>query len=80
MVMERRGKTISLGASAACLGNPTVAVLWLARTMARFGRPPKTGDVVMPGAPGPMAPVVWGDAVEARIFGLASVRAVCAKG
>jgi len=80
MVMESKGEPISVGAGAACLGNPVVAVLWLARTMARVGRPLKAGDIVMSGALGPMTPVNWGDVVEARISGLGSVRAAFAKG
>ncbi len=79
MVMESKGEPISVGAGAACLGNPLIAVLWLARTMARAGRPLKVGDIVMSGALGPMVPVAWGDVVEARISGLGSVRAAFAK-
>ncbi len=80
MVMESKGEPVSVGAGAACMGNPVVAVLWLARTMARVGRPLRAGDVVMSGALGPMVPVAWGDVVEARISGLGSVRAAFAKG
>ena len=79
MVIESKGEPISVGAGAACLGNPVVAALWLARTMARVGRPLKAGDIVMSGALGPMTPVAWGDVVEARISGLGSVRAAFAE-
>lgn len=78
MVMELKGEPISAGAGAACLGHPLNSVLWLARTMARMGRPLLAGDTLMSGALGPMAPVVWGDVVEARIEGLGSVRAAFA--
>ena len=78
MVMELRGEPISTGAGAACLGHPLNSVLWLAQTMARNGRPLLAGDTVLSGALGPMAPVVWGDVVEARIEGLGSVRAAFA--
>jgi len=78
MVMERRGKQISLGAGAACLGNPLHAALWLARTMVEVGAPLRAGDLIMTGALGPMAPVAPGDVVEARINGFGSVRAVFA--
>jgi len=74
MVMERRGDQISLGAGAACLGNPLNAALWLARTMAEVGMPLKAGDVVMTGALGPMASVAAGDIIDVRISGLGSVR------
>ena len=79
MVMESAGEPISVGSGAACLGNPLSATLWLAKTMARVGRPLKAGDTVMSGALGPMAPVKWGDVVEARIAGLGSVRAAFAR-
>jgi 2-keto-4-pentenoate hydratase len=78
MVMESAGEPISVGAGAACLGNPLSAVLWLAKTMARVGRPLQAGDTVMSGALGPMVGVKWGDVVEARIEGLGSVRAAFA--
>ncbi|MCB2101928.1 MAG: fumarylacetoacetate hydrolase family protein [Rhodobacterales bacterium] len=75
MVMEKAGEPVSVGVGAACLGSPITATLWLARVMARVGRPLKAGDIVLSGALGPMAPVAPGDVVEARIQGLGSVRA-----
>lgn len=78
MAMEQAGKTVSSGTGAACLGHPLNAMLWLARTMARRGRPLMAGDTVLSGALGPMAPVVWGSVVEAKIAGLGTVRAAFA--
>ncbi len=78
MVMERRGVPISVGAGAACLGNPLNAALWLARTMVEVGRPLKAGDIIMSGALGPMVPAAAGDVLDTRINGLGSVRAVFA--
>ena len=79
MVMERRGDQISLGAGMACLGNPLIAALWLARTMVSIGSPLKAGDVLMTGALGPMAAVAPGDVVDVRIGGLGSVRTAFAR-
>mgnify|MGYP006167035397 CR=1 FL=1 len=75
MVMEIKGEPISVGAGIACLGSPITASLWLARVMARVGRPLLEGDVILSGALGPMAGVNRGDVVEARINGVGTVRA-----
>jgi len=79
MVLECRGEPLSTGVGAACLGNPLSAMWWLARTMARAGRPLKAGDTVLSGALGPMVQVQWGEVMEARIAGLGSVRAAFSK-
>jgi len=78
MVMECRGEPVSVGAGVACLGSPISASLWLARVMAREGRPLLAGDVLLSGALGPMATVAAGDVVEARINGVGTVKAAFA--
>jgi len=78
MVVESRGEPLSVGAGAACLGNPLNAVIWLAREMVARGRPLAAGDIIMSGALGPMVPVDPGEVYEVRISGLGSVRAAFA--
>jgi len=79
MVMDLRGEPVSTGVGAACLGHPLNAALWLAKTMARVGRPLQAGDQIMSGALGPMVPAAPGDVLEARIEGLGTVRATFAQ-
>ena len=78
MVMEVKGDPISVGAGIACLGSPITASVWLARVMAKAGRPLLEGDVILSGALGPMAGVSRGEVVEARINGVGTVRAAFA--
>lgn len=80
MVLEKNGEPVSFGAGAACLGNPLHALGWLAAKMSEVGRPLRARDVVLAGALGPMVPVAPGDAIEARIEGLGTVRVGFSKG
>lgn len=69
------GTLTSEGNCAACLGDPLRALLWLARTAQRFGRPLRAGQVVLSGALGPMAAVDPGVDVTAEITTLGEVSA-----
>jgi len=76
MSLECNGELVASGAGAACLGSPVNSTLWLARVMAKAGRPLRAGDVVLSGALGPMVTANPGSAFEARIQGLGTVRAI----
>lgn len=73
MAMSVTGQEDSTGAGTACLGDPLLAVQWLARQAREFGQPLRAGHVVLSGALGPMRAVVPGAEVSATISGLGSV-------
>jgi len=74
MVARLNGKIASVGVGAASLGNPLLAVLWLAQTINTAGQSLMAGDVVLSGALGPLVPLSNGDLFETEIDGLGSVR------
>ncbi|CAN5441021.1 2-keto-4-pentenoate hydratase [soil metagenome] len=73
MTLEKNGAIASLGVGAACLGNPLIALAWLADMMASLGEPLREDDVVLSGALGPMVAALPGDAFAAAIAGLGEV-------
>ncbi|WP_167047278.1 fumarylacetoacetate hydrolase family protein [Salinibacterium sp. ZJ454] len=75
MSMSIDGEVVSTGSGAACLGDPVNALVWVAETAARLGRPLRAGEIVLSGALGPMVPLLPGARVEATISGLGSVSA-----
>lgn len=61
------------GLGAAVLGDPALAVAWLANKLAEFGTALEPGQLVMPGSCTRMIPVAVGDRVRAQFLGLGDV-------
>jgi 2-keto-4-pentenoate hydratase len=75
-VMRSNGEVRETGASGAVLGNPAVAVAWLANKVAAFEVTLEPGHVIMPGSCTRMISVVPGDTVRAEFDVLGPVTAV----
>lgn len=73
MKLEVDGEVVSTGQGTACLGDPLLAVQWLARTAREFGEPLRAGQIVLSGALGPIRPVGPGATISADITGLGKV-------
>jgi 2-keto-4-pentenoate hydratase len=75
MSMTVDGDEVSVGRGSACLGDPLLAVAWLAGKAAEFGDPLRAGQIILSGALGPMVPVEPGVVVRATMSGLGEVSA-----
>ena len=80
MVSRLNGQISSVGVGGASLGNPLLALLWLAHTVAAIGQPLKEGDIVLSGALGPIVPLSGGDLFETEIDCFGSVRVALSDG
>lgn len=71
----------SAGSGADCMGDPLIAVQWLASTCALVGSPLRAGEIVLSGALGPMVAVNPGVLVHADLSELGPVSAsfACAR-
>jgi 2-keto-4-pentenoate hydratase len=72
--LVRNGDKVAEGRSDAVLGDPVVAVAWLARKVASFGVTLEAGNVILPGSVHRAIDVRPGDDFEAVFDGLGSVR------
>jgi 2-keto-4-pentenoate hydratase len=70
----RNGDQVAEGRSDAVLGDPLIAVAWLARKVASFGVRLEAGNVILPGSVHRAVDVRPGDDFEAVFDGLGSVR------
>ena len=73
-VLTRNGEVVAEGRSDAVLGDPVIAVAWLARKVASFGVRLKAGDIVLPGSCTRAIDARPGDNFHAEFAGLGSVR------
>ena len=71
--LEINGEQVAAGRSDAVLGDPAIAVAWLAQKVASFGVRLEAGHVVLPGSCTRAYDVKPGDDVVARFSGLGSV-------
>jgi 2-keto-4-pentenoate hydratase len=71
--LEINGEQVAAGRSDAVLGDPAIAVAWLANKVASFGVRLEAGHVVLPGSCTRAYDVKAGDDVMARFSGLGSV-------
>ena len=74
VLLHRNDEQVGAGTSAAVLGNPLVAVAWLARTVARFGVRLRAGHVVLPGSCTRAVDARPGDVFRAEFGVLGAVR------
>ncbi|MFN8020131.1 MAG: 2-keto-4-pentenoate hydratase [Acidimicrobiales bacterium] len=76
--LRKNGEVVETGCSGAVLGNPVIAVAWLANKVARFGVTLEPGHVIMPGSCTRMVPIAAGDHIRADfdVLGHVAVRFV----
>lgn len=73
MTMAIDGTEVSRGTGAACLGDPLIALQWLAETARSLGEPLRSGQIVLSGALGPMASISTACTASADIGALGTV-------
>jgi 2-keto-4-pentenoate hydratase len=77
MAIYRNGQLAATGAGAAALGDPIVAVAWLANRLGPMGTALEAGQLILTGALHAAFPITDGDVVHADFDHLGSVHASC---
>ncbi len=73
MVFEVNGEIVSTAAGASVMGNPAIAVAWLANKLADYGTYLKAGEIILAGSLIAAVDVKPGDTVKATFDRLGSV-------
>ncbi len=73
MALRRNGAIVSIGQGRNCLGNPVIALHWLAMKMAELENPLKAGEVILAGALGPMVEISAGDHFTSALSGFETI-------
>ncbi|MGH2363395.1 MAG: 2-keto-4-pentenoate hydratase [Chloroflexota bacterium] len=73
MVLEKNGEDLATGAGAAVLGNPAIAVAWLANALSDYGIGLEADEVILPGSLCAAFNAEAGDTFTAAFDGLGSV-------
>jgi 2-keto-4-pentenoate hydratase len=73
LTLHRQGQLVATGAGAAVLGDPVLALIWLARRLAEHGRQLQGGHIVLPGAVHASLPITAGDVITATGAALGTV-------
>jgi 2-keto-4-pentenoate hydratase len=72
-IATKNGEIVETGATGAVLGNPAIAVAWLANKVQQFGVTLEAGHVVLPGSCTKAIDVAAGDVITAEFSGLGTV-------
>jgi 2-keto-4-pentenoate hydratase len=74
LVFEKNGEIIDTATSAAVLGNPALAVAWLANKLSEYDISLKKGEIILSGAFVKAQEVKIGDVFTAEMTGLGTVK------
>ncbi len=78
-VMKKNGQVVQTGAGAAVLGNPVLAVAWLANKLNALGTTLRSGDIILSGAVSAAVSVEPGDHISVSFGRLGRVEATLGK-